>query len=92
MFGLIFDSHPDLVVTHEAHFVAGLAVDYPSRLRREGLIADCSRRACRPRQLPPPRPSMSEVDEKLSRSNPDNYADAVVRVRAVCIDREDSLR
>lgn len=78
MFGLIFDSHPDLVVTHEAHFVAGLAVDHPSLLRPggfdratflEGLQANANFRRL---DLP-----ISEVDQKLQASDADNYADAV---------------
>lgn len=89
MFGLIFDSHPDLVVTHEAHFVAGIAVDYPSLLRPggfdrrtflEGLQANANFRRL---DLP-----MSEVEESLSHSNPDNYADAVRAVFEVFAHRQ----
>jgi hypothetical protein len=89
MFGLIFDSHPDLVVTHEAHFVAGLAVDYPALLRpggfdrrtfMEGLQANANFRRL---DL-----AMSEVEEKLSRSKPDNFSDAVRAVFEVFAHRE----
>lgn len=32
MFGLMFDSHPDLAITHEAHFIAALPARQPSLL------------------------------------------------------------
>jgi hypothetical protein len=89
MFGLMFDSHPDLVVTHEAHFVAGLAVEYPSLLRREGfdrrIFMEGLEANANFRRLDLP---LSEVAEKLSGSQPDNYADAVRAVFELFAQRE----
>lgn len=37
MFGLIFDSHPQLAVAHEAHFVAALAIKNPHLITKSGF-------------------------------------------------------
>lgn len=89
MFGLIFDSHPDLAVAHEAHFVAGIAVDQPALLRaglfdRDKFVAGLQ---ATPnfRRLDIP---MSEVEERFNQLNPDSYSDAVRAVFEVFAGRQ----
>lgn len=84
LFGLIFDSHPDLAMAHEAHFVAALArrrrtFTSGGRFDKEQFVTALYGNP-NFRRLEVPR---SAVEEALVAGSIESYADAVRTVFAV---------
>jgi hypothetical protein len=78
LFGLIFDTHPELAVAHEAHFVAAIAVQHRSLLEPDGFDTERFLQALAAnsnfRRLGMPTP---DVERQIRDTRPESYADAV---------------